>query len=489
MRPALAASWAPTKPKLVVVMVIDQFRADYLSRYRSEFRKDGFQALMNNGAYYPYGEYDVLQAMTAPGHATILTGAYPYQMGIPINDWYDQKTHSDMYCVEDRDVKSVGSDSATSASPKNLIGSTVGDELKNVDSGGKVVGLALKDRAAVLLAGHRADLAFWWDMKKLRWVTSSYYRKDGKLPEWLEKLNVKNQAKTCDLGEVCGVDLTVAAFKAALTGENMGRSAGPDILAVSFSTHDIAGHRFGPNSPQIKKITLAEDKAVAEIRAAVAAQVAGGLANVLFVLTGDHGVAPAPDYLKDTRLPSGQVSEPELIKSINEMLTKKYGASDKGGWIATSTDFNFFLDEEKIRGAKLDIHKMQTDIKALLLQTPEFAQVVTADDIEAGKLPPGAFARQLQKTYYPGRSGHVIALLKPFYIMKEEKKATTHMTGYAYDRMVPILFSGFGIKNGLFAEKAEVIDIAPTLSFILGVIPPALSEGRVLSEALLKSTH
>ncbi len=477
-----AAPWATTRPKLVVVIVIDQFRADYISRFQKQFSKDGFMGLINSGAYFPYGEYDVLQSMTGPGHATILTGAYPYQMGIPLNEWYDQKTQDTAYCVSDPDTKLVGGTSKHpgSSSPKNLLGTTVGDEMKNADGIGKVVTLSLKDRAAILLGGHRADLAFWIGGDK-RWVTSSYYRKDGKLPTWLAQHN-QSMVGACDGEKPCGIEITAAAFNAALEGEHLGQSAkGTDILAVSFSSHDIAGHHFGPNAEEMRVMTLAEDRAIAQMRARIRAKVS--LKDVLFILTGDHGVAPKPEYLAPTGIASGRVSEENLVKEMNELLTKKYGPAKKQSWVADVLDFNFFINEQNVRDAKLDLRQIENEMKDYLRKNPAFAHVVTRGDYEAHQLPPGVFERRVQRTFYPGRSGHVIALLKPFYI-NDAKNEANHMTAYTYDRMVPIVFSGFGIKNGLFAEKAEVVDIAPTLAFLLGVLPPALSEGRVLSSAL-----
>lgn len=479
-----AAPWAAKRPKLVVVVVIDQFRADYISRYQHLFSENGFMALIKNGAYFPLGEYDVLQAMTGPGHATVLTGAYPYQMGIPLNEWFDQKTGAVTYCVEDPEVKAVGvSSPKVSVSPKNLIGTTVGDELKNADWPTKVISFALKDRAAILLGGHRADLAFWFDNDKAQWVSSSYYRKDGKLPTWLVGLNKTVKLPKCDLSQACGIELTTRAFRAALEGENLGQGKGADIVALSFSSHDFAGHQFGPNSEEIKQMVLAEDRALAEMRELVQRKVPGGLKNAIFVLTGDHGVAPMPEYLAKVGIEAGHIDEGILAKEMNEVLTKKFGPPKRDKWVAYVTDFNFFLNEENVREAKLDLRRVENEMRDVLLKNPAFAHVFTRSDYESHVLPPGMFERKINRTYYPGRSGHVVGIQKPFYI-NDAKKEANHMTGYTYDRTVPILFSGFGIKNGLFSEKAEVVDIAPTLSFILGVLPPALNEGRVLSSAL-----
>lgn len=481
-----AAEWPGEKPRLVVVVVIDQFRADYLSRFKSEFKADGFNALIQQGAYFPYGEYDILQSMTGPGHATILTGAYPYQMGVPGNDWYDQKTHRPMYCVEDNQSRWVGTDETPAhagTSPRNLIGTTVGDEYKNADLPGRVVAVALKDRAAIFLGGHRADLAMWFDKKSKSWVSSQFYLPNKTLPEWLVKFNKDQVKDTCHLDQPCGIEKTELAFEAAVNGYKLGQGEGTDILAVSFSSHDFAGHQFGLNSDEMHAMTLAEDSALARMRNFLKDRVPGGLSKITFVLTGDHGVPSPPDYLNSHRIPSGYIDEAPMVKEIDQVLNKKYGKPKSSSWIVHRVDFNFYVDEEAVQEKKASLSDVEDEIKKVLRKNPFFAHVFSRTDVEKRQLPPGMFERQILKTYYAGRSGHVIGIQKPFYINASVNKAN-HLTGYSYDRTVPIIFAGFGIKKGVYADKAEVVDIAPTLSFLLGVIPPALSEGHVLGKIL-----
>lgn len=477
--------WPQGRPKLVVLIVIDQFRADYLSKFESDFKKEGFKALLNQGAYFPYGEYDILQCMTAPGHATILTGSYPYQAGIPLNDWYNQKMKDVEYCVEDANFETVGAPNKIhdGTSPKNLIGTTVGDELKNADLKTRIFSLAIKDRSAILMGGHRADLAFWFHSDAKQWVSSSYYLKNKTLPKWMQKLNLDKSLVTCDLFGPCGVEMTTAAFESMFDGEKIGLNSGTDLVAISFSSHDFVGHRHGANADIMKTMTLAEDLAIAKIRKIIDKKITGGLKNVLFVLTGDHGVAPSPGYLKDTGILSGTINEESIAQKLEAQLIKLCGFPKEGKWIEAVVDFNFFINEKIIPDSKCTSSSIQAEIKNSLLKDERFAHVFSQDDYNNKKLPPGQFARQIEKTFFKGRSGHVIAIQKPFYI-NHSKNEASHMTGYTYDRMVPIVFSGFGIKPGLYADKAEVVDIAPTLSFILGVLPPALSEGKVLKSAL-----
>ena len=478
-----AAPWAVRKPKLVVVISIDQFRGDYLSRFRTEFGKDGFNALVDNGAYFPYGEYDVLQSMTAPGHATILTGAYPYQMGIPINEWWDQKNGRIEYCVEDDQTKLVGVDKIKAgSSPRRLIGTTVGDELKNAGGTGRVVSLAIKDRAAILMGGHRADLAFWYDRDNQRWTTSTYYREV--LPPWLSQLNSNPKSTDCKLTEGCSADITVEAFKAALVGEKLGQHSGPDLLAVGFSGHDMAGHRFGPNSEEMHQMTLKEDRSIAEMRRLVKANVPGGLRDVVWVLTGDHGVAPTAEYLEPTGIETGHIDEADLARQMDKKLTARFKAAAFGkSWIAHTLDFNFFVEDRNIVAAKAKRLEVERVLKEVLVADGRFAQVVTQSEFEDRLYPPGMFTSKVERTYYPGRSGLVIGIQKPFFILKHKEPAN-HMTGYTYDRTVPVLFAGAGIRNMVSGERVGVVDIAPTLSYLLGILPPALSEGKVLMDAI-----
>lgn len=475
-----ANAWPERKPKLVLTLVIDQFRADYLSRFEADLSPGGFKALMRAGAYFPYGEYDILQSMTGPGHATVLTGAYPYQMGIPLNDWYEDG--HERYCAEDADHATVGAPAreGVGTSPRQMIGTTVGDELKNADIKSKSISVALKDRASILLGGHRADQAIWYDSRAKTWVTSTYYAKNKELPAWVNALNRDLKAKPCDIGTPCGIEMTADAVIAALG--TFTPQDGVAFVTVSFSSHDIAGHHHGPNAAIMRDMVRAEDRAIASILKTVNSKF-GGLANTLVVLTGDHGVAPSPAYLMETGIRTGNIDEGAFAKQIGQKLDVDCGASGDGKWIPFFEDFNFFLNLAKLGRSKCTLEAAEAKAKAVLSGHPAFAHVFTRGEFERRQLPPGMHERQILKTYYPGRSGNVVGLLKPFYI-NVSPNAASHMTGYAYDRMVPILFSGFAFKPGVYAQKAEVVDIAPTLAFTLGIVPPALSEGKVRAEAL-----
>ena len=512
------------RPKLVVVLVIDQFRSDYLTRFSSRFLPaksangdvGGFRYLMANGAFYPAARYDVLQSMTCPGHAMILSGSYPYMNGINLNEWYDPKRGKLSYCAYDPDSPLVGASNTEDdgVSPKNLIGSTVGDELKNAGHSSRVVAVALKDRSAIFLGGHRADSAIWLS-KGFQWVTSRHYAKDGQLPKWVDELNdslKKRKGETVvwsskekesglsnafESGEFSrtttfgtkdslryspGVEITVDAALAASRAYKLGQRTSPDVLAISFSTHDMLGHDVGPNAREMEEMTIVEDRAIARLLNGLRKSMRGGLADTVVVLTGDHGVSPDVDYLKAAGVPAGRMEDDDLLQNAEKAMVAKFGPSPTGKWMAAVRSFNFYFDRDALAKKDLASATAEDTVKAALLAEPGAAFVFGRSDRAAGKLPPGQHERQIAKSYIASKSGDVVLIPKPFFM--EKGAFTTHMTGYAYDRSVPIVITGRNVRPGVRAEAADVVDIAPTLSFLLGVLAPATSEGRVLSESL-----
>lgn len=531
------SSFAYAKPKLVVAVVIDQFRADNIPRYQSRFlpakskngEVGGFKYLMEKGAYFPFAQYDILQPMTGPGHASILSGSYPYLSGIPMNDWYDEKIKDYLYCVEDPGFTTVGKTTSAKhvgTSPRNFIGTTIGDELKNAGWPTRVVSISVKDRSAILMGGHRADVALWMDPYTFNWVSSDYYFKDKKLPSWVEKLNAEieahkgeifewklpegivsefssseipvigkfassignkfpHKASRASIGEItspAGLDLTQKAVEMAVTTMKLGEGKGTDVLAVSFSSHDYVGHGFGPNSRENEEMVVAEDKVISRLLGFLQRKVPGGLKNVTLVLTSDHGVAPNADYLTAAKITSAAIDVPALKAKIEDRLTKKFGDAGTSGWIAFTEDFNFWIRREALAARKVPLEDVAEEIKKALLAEDAFGFAFTFADVANRKLPPGMHERRILKTFVLGRSGDVIGILKPFHYAKE--LTANHMADYSYDESVPLILMGEGVKPGKYATKAEVVDIAPTLSFLLDTLPPAQSEGRVLSEAL-----
>ena len=509
------------KPKLVVVVVIDQCRSDFLTRFQkrmSQNKNGGLSYLMKNGAYFPFAKYDILQSMTCPGHATVLTGAYPYKTGIPLNEWYDSSRKSEVYCAEDVTSPIVGREAKPEAgvSPRRLGGSTVGDELKIAGYKSKVVAVALKDRSAIMLGGHRADLALWLEDGK--WESSKYYLEVGKLPDWVSSLNDglekekgssfkwKIYGKASGLTEVTepplpretkagskesfatqyGVRITTDAAIRALKEMKLGQGAGPDILAISYSSHDMAGHEQGLQSEVMEELTMFEDESIGQLFSAIDKSV--GMKNVVFAFTGDHGVSPAVSVVAPQKMPAGVLNSAEILKEANEELEKKWGKSSKGSWILRAKSMNFYLDPEVILDKKKSRSDVEAELKRIIARPKTngetsregIAQVFTRSEWEEHLLPPVSFGRQIMKTFIPGRSGDVIMIPKPFWV--DSTAVATHVTGYNYDRSVPLIIAGGSVKPGVYAKEVEVVDLAPTLSFMLGLVAPSGSDGRVLHE-------
>lgn len=510
------------KPKLVLVLVVDQFRADYLTRFEKRFLPTnrgadvgGYRYLMEKGAYFPFAQYDVLQCMTGPGHAMILSGTYPYQMGINLNTWFDRAQKRPQYCVEDPTQEIVGTDPANKSSlgakgmsPKNFTGETLGDVLKNSGYPSRVVSIALKDRAAILMGGHRADLALWLDQGSFRWVSSRFYLPGGNLPSWVASLNtevsplrgntytwkssLKHTGLTLgqpfvhetligskeSLSLPLGIQLTSQAAQRAIDQLNLGKGSSTDLLAVSFSSHDYLGHLYGPNTLEMEEMTVAEDREISLLLNHLRRKLPGGLKDVLIVMTADHGIPPSPSWLRSQRVDAGKIDGEEVMGRLESRLIDRFGKPKGEKWIAYQSDLNFYFDSESIRDPRMV--EIEKEAKSELAKTVGGAFVFSRSDVEKHTLPPGMFERSILKSYSFERSGDLVLIPKPFYMMEDDP--VSHMTRYSYDRTVPLIFVGSRVKTGVYPTSADVVDIAPTLSFILGIIAPATSEGRVLSE-------
>lgn len=526
------------RPKLILVIVIDQLRADYLTRFAARFLPPkqqngdigGFEYLKSQGAYFPQGQFDLLQGMTGPGHSTILSGAYPYLSGVPLNSWFDTATMKPVYCAQDTNEPTLGATPKkknVGTSPRNMIATTIGDELKNAGFPSRVVSIALKDRAAIFMGGHRADVAIWMDPETMQWVSSRYYFPKGSLPDWMYALNDSSRNKkeeptlqwkvagpavglsldtvppvllkelegfgaafphSIDMSKKTafngppGLEITEVAAEKLIEQYQLGRGKATDVLAVGFSSHDYLGHAFGPNSLEMEEMTVADDRVVSKLLNHVRKTIPGGMDNVLVVLTADHGIPPNPDWLKENRMAAGRMDEKKIAEELETHLAKKFGALQQGTWVAYVKELNFYLTPGAIAEKNLERSVVENEVRTFLRAKEGIHDVVTNTDYVERRPPPGMIGRQFMKTYFPGRSGDVIAIPRPFYMSGED--TVMHMTGYKYDSTVPIILAGKHIRSGLYASAAEVVDIAPTLAFLLGVVPPNVSEGKVLSDVL-----
>ncbi|WP_409478511.1 alkaline phosphatase family protein [Pseudobdellovibrio sp. HCB154] len=466
------------KPKLVVVVVIDQFRSDFLTRYQKDFMPEsklGFNHMMSTGAYFAQSSYGIMQAMTCPGHAMILSGSYPAQTGIQINEWYDTKTKKKIYCADDAEF---------GFSPRRLKTTTYGDEVKNIYPDSKVFTVSLKDRSAIFLGGHRADMAVWYEDKPKEWQTTGYY---GKVPAWIEKVNAKQRTlpnledKNLEAA-IAGVNTTMDMAVQALTEEKLGQrnTNGPDILGVSMSNHDILGHKLGPDAPELKTLTLEEDKQLAKLYSALKSK--NLLDKTIVVLTADHGIPPAGDLLRRGRIATGELDFLGAIKQANAKLTKELGSSGDTPWIESVFLSHVYLNRARLAEKNIDPAKAQDMIKDIFLQLPGIYKVVTREQVLKAQIPYFDLRWPVENSFVPDVAGDLMLIPEPFFAQKTGA-TVNHMTNWNYDNSVPVIMWGpKWFQAGVYAGS-RIVDIAPTLSFVSGVLPPAKASGRVLDEA------
>jgi predicted AlkP superfamily pyrophosphatase or phosphodiesterase len=519
------------RPKLIVGIVVDQMRYDYLYRYWSKYGNDGFKRLIRDGFSYENTHYNYEPTYTGPGHASIYTGTTPAIHGIIGNNWYDRRTGKDVYCTEDNAVSSVGSASIWGKmSPVNLLASTITDELRlatNMQS--KVIGVCIKDRGSILPAGHTANAAYWYDGTNGNWITSTYYRQE--LPDWVQSFNARNLAagylsqpwtpllpltqytestpddnnfenpfsgeekpvfphnlpalrgtsfdiiRSTPFGNTLTKDFAVETIKA----ENMGKGAGTDFLALSFSSTDYIGHQFGPNSVEVEDTYLRLDKDLGDFLKFLDKQI--GKNEYLIFLSADHGAALVPSYASSVRLPGGSISPKKLQDSLNEFLKEQYGA---GNWVTAFVNHQVYLNHALIGSKKIDLVEIQEKVAAYLLDFEGVLKTTTAESIVKGN-PETGLEGFMKRGYLRRRSGDVVVTLLPGWFEgynSVQTKGTTHGTAFAYDTHVPLLWYGWHVKKGLSSSRVSITDIAPTLAQWLHIMEPNGSTGRPLQEVL-----
>ena len=519
--PAAFASAYNARPKLIVVIVIDQFRGDYLERYRDQFGDGGFRVFIDRGAYFTDCNYDYANTRTAPGHATLFTGSYTSGHGIIANEWWDPQKKKRVTSVEDDTTKLVGvAKTGVGASPHNLLSDTLGDELK-LATGGKarVFAISLKDGAAVLPAGFSGDAAYWIDPKSGDWITSTYYRPD--LPEWVRNFNGSHRAEKFwnrewrdkdgdgnTLGSTAprnGKDGTPAGFyevvgstpfandyqlefaKELVLYEKLGAGPATDLLVVSLSANDILGHQVGPDSRQMRSMALELDRSLAEFFSFLGHQI--GMANVWMALSADHGVAPLPDFAKTLRLPTANLDAKALREQINSLLSKKY--AQKADYVVYLDYPQAWLNEDAFAGIFAGVvaghsagHK-ESDAEADAGEAMKQAGLggyFTKSQLAHGETPATEIGRRYAHSYSPEGGWYVIGIPRPFQI--GVAKGTDHATPFSYDTHVPLAFYGLAFQPGIYRTHAEPVDLAVTLASLLGINAPAQATGRVLTEAL-----
>ena len=500
-------------PKLVVVIVIDQFRGDYLERYRDQFGDAGFRFLLDHGAYFPNCNYNYANTRTAPGHSTLFTGAYSNGHGIVANEWWDQKKKKMVTSVEDDDTKLVGiTENKIGASPHNLMADTLGDELKLATQGkARVFGISLKDRAAVLPAGFAGDAAYWIEPKSGAWVTSTYYRPD--LPKWVQDFNSSRPAKYWDRewkdaqGAVLrstahrkGKDGSDAGFyevvgsttyaneyefefaKELMVYENVGRGPATDLLVVSLSANDILGHQVGPDSPEMKQMALDLDGELADFFNFLGHQI--GLADVWIALSADHGVSSLPDAVKKLHIPAANLGR-DRLDQVNAALVAKFSPGHPTAYVKMDYPMAW-LDQDAFAA----VHVREHDAEVAVGEAMKLAGVrdyYTKSQLAEGEVPATELGRKYLNSYSPEGSWYVMGV--PDIYTVGSASGTDHASPYNYDTHVPLAFYGLPFQPGTYRTSTEPVDMVATLASLLGINAPTHAVGRALTEALAPTSR
>lgn len=522
------------RPRLIVVVSVDQLCQEYFERFGDNLRSnDGFYAMMlERGSIYRNCHHAHAFTLTGPGHAVQLTGAYPQQSGIIGNDWYDRETKSKMYCVTDKKSTTIGAVQGDGAcSPRNLLVPTVGDMLKLVHKDAKVIGVSLKDRAAILMTGHLADAAYWYEETEGVWVTSSYYRND--LPGYIRAFNANNflgryagqgwqlsldsakyqhhtpddfVAETKPDGHTrtfphklaaggkqlfmqlrytpFGNEMTLAVAQEVALNEKLGTDEVTDLLCVNLSSNDYVGHAYGPHSLEVEDITYRTDRQLKEFWQMLAKQV--GEENLVMALTSDHGVCPLPEYLKAKgvrrtgRDPLG--GEAKVVAQLEPLLRDRLKLKDAKGALVERVESNqIYLAKDNPALAGSNFGKAQAICRDWLRAQDAIHVAVTRDELLAGN-GGGAFNAAFLKTFHPARSGDVLWAYDPFYLCGGS--GTTHGSPWRYDTHVPLMIVGANIQNGAFTRRVSPANLAATVASLLEIDAPPACVEEPLHEAL-----
>ncbi|GAB4157953.1 MAG: alkaline phosphatase family protein [Winogradskyella sp.] len=522
---AILQNETSSRPKLVVGIVVDQMRYDYLTRFESKFGEGGFKRMINEGFNCKNNHFNYVPTYTGPGHASVYTGTTPKYHGIISNNWYDKDIKESVYCAQDDNVESVGTTSkAGKMSPNRMLTTSVADENRLfTQMRGKTIGIAIKDRGAILPAGHTANAAYWFHGKDEGvWITSTFYRDD--LPQWVRDFNASNTAESYlktwntyypienyiesgnDLNNfesgfkgkstatfpydlavlksenggfdilkatAYGNSLTVDFALAAIQGESLGKDEDTDILTVSFSSTDYVGHNFGVNSKEIEDTYIRLDKDLERFFNYLDENIGEGEYTVF--LTADHGAVNVPAYLQSVKIPAGYLDYNDRKERFQKFLLEKYGTVDI---VENVSNNQLFFNKEKLKELGLDIHEVEQALVDEQISYPNIAKVYTATTMSSTNYTTGIEAL-LQNGFNQKRSGDVI-IVDDIAHIAYGKTGSTHGSGLNYDTHVPLLFFGKGIKHGQTYEKTVIPDIAPTISALLGISFPNGATGQPL---------
>jgi len=515
----------PFRPKLVIGIVVDQMRYDYLYRYYDKYCTDGFRKLMQ-GVNCTYTQYNYAPTYTGPGHASIYTGTTPAFHGIAGNNWYDRHAKKVVYCSNDTSVNTVGDTSAVGKmSPRLLLTTAITDELHLYNDESKIFGLALKDRGAILPAGHAADAAYWFNGNNGTWVSSTWYMDD--LPQWLTNYNASQPAakflkqnwntilplhhyhesaadslpyeglspnetapifphKISEIQNLTPNDLRATPFGNTLTldmaiqlitHESLGNDAITDFLAISLSSPDYIGHKYGPQSIEVEDNYIRLDLELAQFLRDIDTRV--GLENTLIFLTADHGAAEVPAYFLDNKIPAGVVLSDDYIKLCKQFFISNY--QDSSLYLYYDNQ-QIYLDRDKIAKRNLDYQKICKELAQLFAHRPEIYRCLPVFELQQIHTDM-SILNAVRNGIHPTRSGDVVIILQPAWF-EDMLKGTTHGSTYNYDTHVPLLWYGWKIPTLNIYEPIMITDIAPTLAQLLHIQEPNACTGKPIVKLL-----
>ncbi|KAB1067507.1 alkaline phosphatase family protein [Tamlana haliotis] len=522
-------SKSPVQPKLVVGIVVDQMRYDYLTRFDSRYGDGGFKRMISEGFNCKNNHFNYVPTKTAPGHAAIFTGTTPKYNGIISNYWYDKETKEEVYCAGDESVQPLGTtDKAGKMSPSRMLTTTFADENKLfTQMKGKTIGISVKDRGAILPAGHTADAAYWFhgDDEGV-FISSSFYMEA--LPKWVSKFNSSKQAASylkkwdvyydMDTYTASGPDLNdyeggfkgkeTATFPynlkklkdqngnysilkatpfgnslttdfaiAAIEGEDLGQDGITDVLTLSYSCTDYVGHNFGVNSKEIEDTYIRLDKDLERFFNVLDKEVGKG--EYVVFLTADHGAVDVPAYLHAHNIPSGYLDNKGRKEVFNDFLVKTYGTTEV---VENISNEQIFLNKAKLKELGLKSVDVQNAIVEEQMSYMHISKAYTRNAIVSTEFTEG-IEGMIKRGFNQKRSGDVVLVNDPAYI-SYGKTGSTHGSGLNYDTHVPFLIFGQGVAHGETTERTSITDIAPTISTLLGISFPNAATGKPLGYVL-----
>lgn len=516
-----------SRPKLIVGIVVDQMRWDYLYRYNDRYTDNGFKRMLREGFTCENTFINYLPSATAVGHSTIYTGSVPGIHGIAGNNWIDQLTGKSVYCAEDDAVETLGSSSkAGKMSPRNLLASTITDELKLATNfRSKVIGVSLKDRAAILPAGHAADGAFWFDDDSGNFISSTWYMNE--LPDWVKKFNAEKQPEKltangwntlypidtynqstkddvswegafkgeskpvfphdaaklyqADHGAIrttpFGNTLTLNLAKAAIDANKMGQGKSTDFLTINCASTDYVGHRFGPNSIEVEDTYLRLDRDLADFFSYLDKKIGKG--QYLVFLSADHGAAHSFGFMAEHQIPADRLDVNKIIKELNQDLQARFNTESL---IYSGMNYQMHFDKKKIRDNKLDFQAVKEAAVRFLQEQPGVQYAVDVENIGAAPVPE-PIKTKIINGYNVKRSGPVIIIPEPGWF-SGGKTGTSHGNWNPYDTHIPLVFMGWGIQHGSSAKVYNMTDIAPTIAAMLHIQMPNGAIGKPITEVV-----